>query len=168
MTKSKFRIPKRSAAVCEYLFSVVAGIPEGCEKLAGGRSEAETTGLIGKSVCTLAGVPEWYLLAKSATPSGSNPPVDAFRGWRPSALPPATIWQPFGLLRSEDSVLTLNTYHFSKCAPPGNGKASFIQPLEVDCACLARFLCNYEGKKYGGKPQITRHLFLMVVNRHFG
>ena len=97
-----------------YAFSVGASIPEGCQTLAGGRSEAETTGLLGKRVGTLAGVPEIKLSADSATPPGSNPSPDAFRGLRPSALPPPNIWQPFRLLGIEDFALALNTYRLGR------------------------------------------------------
>src|SRR5439155_27103837 len=84
------------------------------QTLAGGRSEAETTGLLGKRVGTLAGVPEIKLSADSATPPGSNPSPDAFRGLRPSALPPPNIWQPFRLLGIEDFALALNTYRLGR------------------------------------------------------
>ena len=66
---------RRCASQRSYRFSAVAGIPEGGEKIAGGRSEAETAGLFGKSVCTLARVPvpESYRMPNSALPFRVEP-----------------------------------------------------------------------------------------------
>src|SRR5881396_4154944 len=49
--------------------------------------------------------------ARCVTPSGSNRFGECLRGWRPAALPPATILQPLRLPKTDDSVVAVNRQH---------------------------------------------------------
>ncbi len=62
-----------------------------------------------KRYSTPAVVPVVKITANSVTLPGSNWFADAIRGWRPAALRPATIWQPFRLRGTDDFVVTLTT-----------------------------------------------------------
>jgi len=104
------QLATRSSAVYAAFFRIQRGqivrralrwgpsIPAGCQKLAATAEVKRRHPVFSvPRRGTLARVPE---MKDSATPPGSSLSSGVFRGWRPSALPPANIWQPFRLLRA--------------------------------------------------------------------